>query len=397
MGVAMFSRTSAVKRVLILMVIGLCAACSKSEKKPAPGAPVYPAKISVVDGVTTVMNPDYPRDGRVTYDMIEEISIGTNEGDERYLLSSPMGVKTAENGDIYILDWADVNIRVYDKDGRFLRTVGRKGQGPGDFNIPCYFCLLPDGTLCILDSANQKLSVLDGQGRFLRGFPLAGYCREVEADPGNELVFLEEKFPPRNVFGKSGLIQMTNRFFRADPDKGTLSELFEFKGEQMFVIPKEGGSNGWFDSCWSVRKKGGISIGYNETYEIWDFSPSGKPRFKYGRAFVPIKWKPKMRDPKNPDFAFFSERDKYGPKNEPVFSSFLIDDNDNLWVELTPMNSKEARIYDVFTPEGVYSRQVKTEHPISLFKNGRAYSIIYSRDGGYPSVKRFRLEENKKT
>jgi len=120
----------------ILLLITL-STCSKQ--------PEYQLKIETINGVKVITNPAYPREGKISCQLVEELSIGIEEGDENYILNRPGDLKVSDYGTIYILDWGDVNIKVYNKNGRYVRTIGRKGQGPGEFDTPCEFDIGSDG------------------------------------------------------------------------------------------------------------------------------------------------------------------------------------------------------------------------------------------------------------
>jgi len=68
-----------------------------------------------------------------------------------------------------------------------------------------------------------------------------------------------------------------------------------------------------------------------------------------------------------------------------------FDEAGNLWVELYKEDTTKEFTYDVFSPEGIYLKQVRTDQRIFQFKNGRVYSIVRPEDG-YPSIKRFVME-----
>lgn len=67
---------------------------------------------------------------------------------------------------IYVLDRSDHAVRVYEKNGRFLKTIGRQGQGPGEFNAPSGFSILGDN-LYVADSANGRIQILTRAGDYL--------------------------------------------------------------------------------------------------------------------------------------------------------------------------------------------------------------------------------------
>ncbi|MDH4198614.1 MAG: 6-bladed beta-propeller, partial [Candidatus Aminicenantes bacterium] len=115
-------------RIYLYLIAGAAALAAFS-----PAQKTYPVTTEVKDGVKTVTNPDYPRDGRFVAKLTEEMSCGEEGGPDEALLNKPLELRVDGQGRAYVMDWGDVTIKVYDAEGRFLRSVGRQGQGPGEF------------------------------------------------------------------------------------------------------------------------------------------------------------------------------------------------------------------------------------------------------------------------
>jgi len=75
------------------------------------------------------------------------IPIGQNEGAGRLLI--PTQIEEGPDGDIYIYDQMDTQIKVFSPDGRYVRKIGRKGQGPGEIQRSdgVSFGFTPEGQL----------------------------------------------------------------------------------------------------------------------------------------------------------------------------------------------------------------------------------------------------------
>jgi DNA-binding beta-propeller fold protein YncE len=72
-------------------------------------------------------------------------------------------------GRVYVADAEDCAVKVFSKTGRFEATIGRKGQGPGEFSFPSGVSVL--GTrLFVADKLNRRIQVVDVSGRFVRSF-----------------------------------------------------------------------------------------------------------------------------------------------------------------------------------------------------------------------------------
>jgi DNA-binding beta-propeller fold protein YncE len=92
----------------------------------------------------------------------------------------PTGVAVSAAGDrVYVVDTAGVEsdahrVLVYDAQGQLVRSLGRRGSGEGEFNLPVDAAVAPDGTLWVLDAGNFRVQAFDPSGAFLRTFGSAG-------------------------------------------------------------------------------------------------------------------------------------------------------------------------------------------------------------------------------
>ena len=57
---------------------------------------------------------------------------GAEEEDEHKFFKYPVSVAVDKNNNLYICDQNNHQVRVYDLAGKYVRTIGRKGRGPGD-------------------------------------------------------------------------------------------------------------------------------------------------------------------------------------------------------------------------------------------------------------------------
>lgn len=72
--------------------------------------------------------------------VVEDVRIGVLEGEAPYRFGSARDVIPDALGRIWVLDSQAFELRLFDRDGGFVRTVGREGDGPGEFGFnPCAF------------------------------------------------------------------------------------------------------------------------------------------------------------------------------------------------------------------------------------------------------------------
>ncbi|MCU1383331.1 MAG: dan 3 [Acidobacteria bacterium] len=106
----------------------------------------------------------FTRDGQLL------MTLGTKgiAGDGRDTFNSPTDVAVAPNGDIFVSD-GHVNSRIvkFAKDGTFITAWGKRGDGPGEFNVPHTIFFDSRGRLLVGDRSNRRIQIFDQDGRFL--------------------------------------------------------------------------------------------------------------------------------------------------------------------------------------------------------------------------------------
>ena len=85
--------------------------------------------------------------------------------DENLAFYMPGGMAVDDAGNIYILDTGNHRIQKFGPDGKFLATLGRQGQGPGEFLYPSRLDIDDAGYLCVSDPHNNRVQVLTPDGR----------------------------------------------------------------------------------------------------------------------------------------------------------------------------------------------------------------------------------------
>src|SRR4030042_4223918 len=80
----------------------------------------------------------------------EEVTIGDPANHKEAELSRPFRLLVDDQGNIYVLDIQDGNIKKYAPDGKFVMTIGRKGQGPGELQGPMRIQMTPEKELLVV-------------------------------------------------------------------------------------------------------------------------------------------------------------------------------------------------------------------------------------------------------
>lgn len=77
--------------------------------------------------------------------LVPEVTIGRLDGPEEYLFGSIRSIAVADDGAIHVLDLQAQHVRVFDSLGVYVETLGRRGEGPGEFSEAEAIAVLPDG------------------------------------------------------------------------------------------------------------------------------------------------------------------------------------------------------------------------------------------------------------
>lgn len=167
------------RRLVLACVVVLQAGCSAADVHPANGGsdrvgvlidgnPLCPDCEIAFRVIATLGGDDDPGSvwdraaGRGC--MVSRLSSG------EFLLSGVVG-----GGQVFL----------YDSDGGFSGTVGRRGQGPGEIRGMARLWVGPGDTLFVADDGNGRLQVLTSSGDFVRSFSVpAPYRRFARLNDG---------------------------------------------------------------------------------------------------------------------------------------------------------------------------------------------------------------------
>ena len=109
-----------------------------------------------------VMNPAEPARS-VDELQVEEIW-RCGEDEEGILFGLISDVVTDDSGNLYVLDSQMNEVKVLSPEGDLLRTIGRKGEGPGEFSNGFSLAILPDGSIGVAQTYPGKLVGLRRNG-----------------------------------------------------------------------------------------------------------------------------------------------------------------------------------------------------------------------------------------
>lgn len=111
---------------------------------------------------------------------------------------------------LYVADTLRHDVEVFRLDGTLVRTIGRRGTGPGEFNYPTAVALA-GGRLHVVDTLNFRVQSLTPEGKFPAMFGRAGnrsgtFSRPkgIAADTDGHLYVVDGLFETVQIFGPGG-------------------------------------------------------------------------------------------------------------------------------------------------------------------------------------------------
>jgi len=131
-------------------------------------------QVETVDGVRVVHNKkggvwgDAPK---LALELVRTIGDVDTE-DDNLAFDSPLDMAVDAAGNTFILDSGNQRIQVFGPDGKYVRTVGRRGQGPGEFESLSSICIDRQGNIHVLDPAQRRIQVFSPRWEVLKTTPI---------------------------------------------------------------------------------------------------------------------------------------------------------------------------------------------------------------------------------
>ena len=382
--------------VISIFILFLFFACGKK--------PESEASVEIIDGIEHVHNTGTPLhpDSSVTFE--EELSIG-GEGYE--MLSRPMQYIIDNEGSIYISDWQDQAIKVFDANGDFIRTIGRQGDGPGEFSNVGRMTFLPDGRLMVTDSRANRISLFDPEGAYLASYHWTERLGRVHYATDSTCVMTVYAFDESADPGAGGKLFVKSFDF----DGNEIQTFGEFKmaesrshsvpsGETVIVVgisvPDPPQSIFAADPA-RLR----LYHCVNNEYKIEVFDLDGKVIRRFDRPYEPLpftgedaqEFRARYEDSRNEAIKKIVQEMPM-PSVKTVTPQMRVDDAGNLWVETHEEKEEEDTVltaYDIFNPDGYYEAKVWVEVKPEIFVNGKMYRFHTDEETGYRFVKRYNV------
>lgn len=394
---------SPVRLLAASAILALASGCSPSEE----AGPTVAVRDSA--GITIIENRGAanPVGGEWFISPDPILSIGTFEGDSLQQLYEVQGALRLADGSIAIANGGSGEIRIYGPSGEFVRALGRKGEGPGEFERPALAGLLGSDTLVVVDNQLRRINWLHVEEGFLESVTMAE-----EVGGG---VYPRGMFPDGTVIVGGGFYfssasgdQLSNGYtrrattYRSAARDGTLATDFgEFPGSEFFmrVMNQGGGAMAMSASLIPFGKYAMAAVGHQRLYfgsgdswEIQAYSPTGELaeiiRLDREARAVEAGDLDAYIESRVEDASDQAEaqaiRQQYSempiPDHMPAFASLETDPLGYLWVERYRTPGEEPTVYDILDPEGRLVGWVSLPDQLDILEIGQDHILGLYRD-----------------
>lgn len=254
-------------------LLAIAAACGGDGAPGAGSVVVDTLGGGAVVTTSTGPGPWGPEDRR----LVEVLRIGSAE-DDAYGFSRIMGLTVDASSRIWVLDGQTRTLRVFDDSGALVRTIGREGQGPGEFRAPAALFPGDEGRVWAVDMGNQRYTAFDSGGAVVEEHPRSVPGRLDEASP--------RRIPGGYIDAGAGIWGRlsTATLFRLGPSMAKTDSLaiglsleetertwFDLPDDAPFVIPIPWAE----DIAWAPSADGSVWVARAREYALARRSLSG--------------------------------------------------------------------------------------------------------------------------
>jgi len=314
-----------------------------------------------------------------------DLVIGLNNKNEDFLFADTLNIQVDRRGNIYVPDHRDKCIKVFDKNGKNLKIIGKRGRGPGEIQSVGGMSLVGEDEFMVSDAGNRRLTYFSTSGEWKRSIPMGTkmIARAVEDNEGNiiaQVLVIDEET-------KQEILKFDNEL---NPLFKIASKMEEGWDDEFVIRPIKSSLS------YGVTKEGNIIWGISSNYELSILDSQGNLQKKIIKNTRPLKIsnsfkteiekKYKNRDiPSNYTIEF--------PKYFPDFSFFVVEENGRIYVKTYLKNKNNEYYHDVFNVRGEYIAQfaLPESEYISVVKNNKLYCVIRENKDGIPFIKRYDL------
>ena len=362
------------------------AACGTGEARTA----AWRGGIDTLEtGRVVVTNPaEGVWDSATTWRIVEEVRIGAADGAGPDMFGRISTFDVGPTGEFYVLEGQAQELRVFGRTGAHVRTIGRKGGGPGEFQEVVGLAWAPDGNLWVIDPSNARISVFDTAGNYLTNHRALGGMIIFPWPGGfDEEGWFYNYAPNPNVQGYETVL------VRYDDQLEPVDTIWPPRDEDVAFFESPTETGGWMRAgvpfrpglVWRLSPTGHIWFALTGTYQLFQSTLQGDTLRVISREFTPLPVTAEDVDSAVARLEWFTRQGgkidlSRFPGVQPALRTFYLDDEGNIWVLPRTREGLSGHVLEVFDPQGRFLGSVRvpvalSPYPPPIFRNGMIYGV----------------------
>ncbi len=329
-------------------------------------------------------------------EFVEDVRFGNDDDDDPGVLYRPLGYCVDAEGNVFVLDYHLTCVKKFNRDGEYVRTFSRRGEGPGELARPRNLTVTADGRVVVFNLSGHRFSVFSNDGDYLDAHRFNGSVRQLESAPDGSIIAMF-RFLQHGWVQKGALYKV----MRFSPDLSAHADIDSayVKIEQVVHETDDAIMKALSPFVTqphvAVSPLGRIVVGHSEAYVLkvlsLDLEPVRKIERDAGRE--PITERDRedylSRYADDPNFQILVRENVKFPKYKPFFKRIAVDHEGHIIVEIYADPAPDGRaVHDVFDPAGDFVNRVTMRSGLG-FRDGFAYAMM-TGEREAPAVVRYR-------
>ena len=322
-----------------------------------------------------------------------DLEIGVLDGNPAYTFTGILDVRTRHDGSVLVSD-AGGEIRIYGDDGLHLRTLGRRGDGPGEFATGPSIVGLAGDTVFAWDSRRRRVTAFSDQGHTLETTTLLteaiGPLTLLRQSDGTYLSKSRWVSSTADEEGPHDVrVELDSVVVARRDASGAVLDTVEIRADMERVRRRQALDDGRFAMQMMARpltaraflRSNGAQpiIAHNKSLELVHYGEVGRPQevLRVAGAW-PTASADAIRSTLEARLAEAAEEremdprtlrvyEEFMPERAPTFSELLISAEGHIWVASFEFDASDGYEWLVFSPRGQLHGTVRTPPDLRVF------------------------------